>query len=254
MPDDPKQIATTDPYGYVKIELNAPTGGVVTQPLMPPPPVPPPFQPMTAVMATTNPASPPERESQQKLEQAQQEIQQGQKQQQETEQKLQELKKLSDGSSKTIAGYKPSDIFQAFVKPPRPSLNSGSSTSSMDKEVQQQLEMQSKEMKQELSQTQKRVQQANKQIGQAQKQAEKTNKKQGNMLQNIIKLIDSLQGKAEQTSKMAKAYLPFMVLGLLFLLIAILTLLFAKSNLWVLIAMAALVQLGLSGMLKKRSQ
>lgn len=320
MPDknQPQAVASQDHNGYVHLEIDAPAGSVVTQPIAsqsdnPPPPVPPPMFPPAFDPATmqqtqpqpSNPSSssdsseqPPEAQTitekmqqakskeqsakqqtetaleevkkveeqakstqeelkqrvqsaKQKVSQAQTEIEQAQKQQQEGKNKL---KELQQNSSTSIAGYKPLDLVQALGKPPQPDYSQEMSSPSLDKETQKEIQNEIKSTEQQVKETQKQVSEANKQIEKADKQAKQSLQQHVSILDKVTSLIQKLTGDEEDSqSSEQPPHKAFLIMGIGLLALALITIPFASPFIWMLIAIAAFVQIGMGTMLKRKS-
>jgi hypothetical protein len=189
-------------------------------------------------------------QTQQKIDTAQQQIERAQQQQQRSQQKLQEIK--SQSGPVTIAGYEPADLIQAPVKPPQP-VNRPVSNHTVDEQTQQRLEQRSRQAEEAVKQTKKQLEAADKQVSRARQAAQKTQTQYAEITRKITAIVQGLAGNQQDSSE-PQTYKPFTILGAVFLVLAVVILIFARTSLWVLVALAAVVQLGMGFMLRTRSQ
>lgn len=190
--------------------------------------------------------------AQKQVEKAKKQIQEAQSKQQETQKKLQE-----NSSSSTdffsIAGYKPGEIAQAFTKPPQQVSSVSPPSPVLDKKTEQQIKEQSQKIQQQVKATKAQIKQADKQIATAQKNAQHTEKKQTSMINKIAQTIKKMTDGEPDGRPDTKPHSAFMILGSVFMVMALLTLVIAKSFVWLLIAVVAIVQLGMGTILKRQN-
>lgn len=187
----------------------------------------------------------------QRVSQAKQEIQQANQQQQEANSKLKELQKQND-TPLTIAGYKPADLAQALAKPPEPAPPPLNLPSPISEEMQQQIHEEAKKTEQQVKQTQQQIKQADQQIEIAQQYAQKTVKRQAGILQKIAGIIQELASPQSQSDQ--QPYKIFLILGIGLLVLAVVMLPLASPLIGILIAVSAIVQIGMGTILKRMSQ
>jgi len=280
-----------DANGYVHVELGAPSGSTVTQPLNsssqfdPTPAVTiSPVQPDSQTSQLTQPidealqkkqtaeqlttdalnqvkeheekAKAAQEQLQKQVEQAKQKMEIAQKELQEAQAKQQDSKKQlesQNGGATTVAGYKPADLLRVLSKPPQPDYQPPPSP--VDKQTQEQNKQIVQDAEKQLKESHKQITEASQQIEQAHKSTQKTQKEEGSILQKITALIKGPSEKDENQSEPKKlSYKAFMILGGVILLLALVTFIFTKSLLAIVIAFAAIIQLGMSQVLKDKMQ
>lgn len=187
-------------------------------------------------------------QAQKQAAQAKQEIEQATEKQKEVQKTL---KQAAAESGPSVAGYKPFDFIKALNSPPRPDP-SISSEPEIDKTAQKELSKELKQTKQEIKQAKDTVTAANKQVSKAQQVAEKAKKGHESILQKISQVLDSAADQA--TAADSQSYKAFLIIGAACLAVAVISVPFTSSFIWIVFLLVALVQLGMGTMLKKKSQ
>jgi predicted RND superfamily exporter protein len=123
----------------------------------------------------------------------------------------------------------------------------------VDEQTQQRLEQRSRQAEEAVKQTKKQLEAADKQVSRARQAAQKTQTQYAEITRKITAIVQGLAGNQQDSSE-PQTYKPFTILGAVFLVLAVVILIFARTSLWVLVALAAVVQLGMGFMLRTRSQ
>jgi DNA repair exonuclease SbcCD ATPase subunit len=186
------------------------------------------------------------KDAKQGIDQAQQRIHAAEQQHQESRQQLEKLQ--ADSGSLNIAGYKPTDLAKALVEPPQPSTES--EKPKIDKQTQKQIQQELKQTEEQVNDTRKQLEQAHKQVDQVEQVAKQAKQRHAGIIDRLTQLLNGLSGESGRTSH--KPYMAFLILGGSLLVIAFITLLFASPYIWVILALAALVQISMGTLIKNR--
>lgn len=186
-----------------------------------------------------------------KLADAQKHIQAVEEKDKESQKIVKELKEKS--SDERIAGFKPVELVKALGKPPKPEF-APQSHLKIDAEEQAKLGKKAHAVHQEVEQTKdhiEKVEKAQKEIDEIGKTTQKPSAQNSSIVEKVSSVAKSIS--APNTELKHTPYRAFLLLGALFVALALLTLVLTQSLLWVVLAVVAIAQLAYGEKLKNQS-